>query len=97
MSLQQIVILLLMEGLASMLFFLFNFMFREFLFYFKFIYLFIFGCVGSSLLSVGFSLVPESRGYSSLQCSGFSLRWLLLLWSTGSRHVGFSSYSTWAQ
>ena len=24
-------------------------------------------------------------------CAGFSLRWLLLLWSMGSRHTGFSS------
>ena len=39
----------------------------------------------------GLSLAAVSRGYSSLQCVGFSLRWLLLLWSTGSRHVGFSS------
>ena len=31
------------------------------------------------------SLVVVSGGYSSLQCTGFSLRWLLLLWSTGSR------------
>ena len=29
-----------------------------------------------------------SRGYSSLRCTGFSLRWLLLLWSTGSRCPG---------
>ena len=33
---------------------------------------------------------------SSQQCTGFSLWWLLLLWSTGSRHMGFSSRSTWA-
>ena len=31
------------------------------------------------------SLVAASGGYSSLQCMGFSLRWLLLLQSTGSR------------
>ena len=37
------------------------------------------------------SLVAASGGYSSLRCAGFSLRWLLLLWSTGSRHEGFSS------
>ena len=37
------------------------------------------------------SLVVVSGGYSSLRCAGFSLRWRLLLWSTGSRHVGFSS------
>ena len=45
----------------------------------------------------GLSLVAASRGYSSLWCAGFSLRWLLLLWSTGSRHMGFSSCGTWAQ
>ena len=38
----------------------------------------------------GLSLVAVSGGYSSVQCTGFSLRWLLLLWSTGSRHKGFS-------
>ena len=38
----------------------------------------------------GLSLVAVSGGYSSLQCTGFSLRWLLLLWSTGCRHKGFS-------
>ena len=71
---------------------------REIQFFFlNFIYLFIFGCVRSSLLRVGFSLVAASRGYSSLRCTGFSLRWLLLLWSTGSRHEGFSSCGTWAQ
>ena len=41
--------------------------------------------------SAGFSLVVGSRDFSSLQCAGFSLWWLLLLQSTGSRHVGFSS------
>ena len=39
----------------------------------------------------GLSLVAGSRGYSSLWCGGFSLWLLLLLRSTGSRHVGFSS------
>ena len=43
------------------------------------------------------SLVAASGGYSSLQCTGFSLRWLLLLQSMGSRHVGFSSCGMWAQ
>ena len=33
------------------------------------------------------SLVVASGGYSSLRCMGFSLQWLLLLRSTGSRHV----------
>ena len=44
-----------------------------------------------------FSLVAASGGYSSLRCVGFSLRWLLLSWSTGCRRVGFSSCGTWAQ
>ena len=43
------------------------------------------------------SLVVASGGYSLLWCTGFSLRYLLLLWSTGSRRVGFSSCGTWAQ
>ena len=36
----------------------------------------------------GLSLVAVSRGYSSLRCVGFSLQWLLLLWSAGSRRAG---------
>ena len=36
----------------------------------------------------GLSLIVVSGGSSSLRCAGFSLRWLLLLRSTGSRHVG---------
>ena len=55
---------------------------------FNFFFFFLFGCVGSLLLR-GLSLVAASRGYCSLLCS--SLRWLLLLQSTGSRCVGFSS------
>ena len=45
----------------------------------------------------GLSLVAVSGGHSSLQCTGFSLRWLLLLRSMGSRRVGFSSCGTRAQ
>ena len=45
----------------------------------------------------GLSLVAVSRGYSSLLCAGFSLKWLLLLRSTGSRRAGFSSCGTWPQ
>ena len=40
------------------------------------------------------SLVVANRGYSSLWCVGFSLQWILLLLSTGSRHVGLSSCGT---
>ena len=43
----------------------------------------------------GLFLVAASGVYSLLQCTGFSLRWLLLLQSTGSRHTGFNG--TWAQ
>ena len=43
------------------------------------------------------SLVAVNGGYSSLRCVDFSLRWLLLLQRTGSRHMGFSSCGTWAQ
>ena len=35
-----------------------------------------------------FSLVAVIRGYYSLWCVGFSLRWLLLSWSTGFRVLG---------
>ena len=35
-----------------------------------------------------FSLVVVSGGYSLLQCTGFSLQWLLLLWIVGSRVCG---------
>ena len=45
----------------------------------------------------GLSLVAASGGCSSLPCAGFSLQWLLLLQSTGSRRMGFSSCSAWAQ
>ena len=64
---------------------------------FKVYFFFFFGCIGSSLLYTGFSLIAASGGYSSLRCAGFSLQWLLLLWSTGSRCVGFSSCGTQAQ
>ena len=70
-----------------------------FLFCFYFIYLFI------HLLAVldlrccmqAFPSSCERGGYSSLRCAGFSLPWLLLLQSMGSRCTGFSSCSTWAQ
>ena len=48
---------------------------------------FIFGCPGSSLLRAGF-LVAESWGYCLTAGVGFSLQWLLLLRSTGSRVSG---------
>ena len=57
-------------------------------FFFFLIYLFnlfIFVCTGCLLLCAwAFSSCGEG-GYSSLQCAGFSLQWLLLLQSMGSR------------
>ena len=79
--------------------FFFFFFFKLVYHFFKinyFIYLFIFGCVGSPLLH-RLSLVAASGGYSSLRYAGFSLQWLLLLRSTGSRRSGFSSCGVWAQ
>ena len=62
------------------------------------IFYFIYFCLHWVFVAArGLSLAAASRGYSSLQCTCFSLRWLLLLQSTGSRHAGFSSCGTWAQ
>ena len=58
------------------------------LFFKKFIYLFIyfiFWLLWVFIVARGLFLVAASGGYSSLQCTGFSLRWLLLLWSTGTQ------------
>ena len=60
------------------------------------IYLFIWLC-WVFVAARGLSLVVASGDYSSLWCMGFSLRWLLLSRSTGSRRVGFSSCDTRAQ
>ena len=63
-----------------------------------FIYLFIYLWLHQFFVAVcGLSLVAASGGYSSLRGTGFSLRWLLLLQSTGSRCMGFSSCGTQAQ
>ena len=51
------------------------------------VFLFIFGCAGSSLPSTAFSSCGDG-GYSQLQRVSFSLQWFLLLWSTGCRHLG---------
>ena len=65
--------------------------------FFFFLVYFIFGCVGSSFAVRVLSLVAASGVYSLLRCAGFSLRWLLLLWSTGSRRAGFGSCGMLAQ
>ena len=54
--------------------------------FFNFIYLFIYLWFRWVLVAVwGLSLVAASGGYSWLRCAGFSLWWLPLLQSTGSR------------
>ena len=47
--------------------------------FYLFIYLFIYGCVGSSFLCEGFSLLAASGGHSSSRCVGLSLSRTLLL------------------
>ena len=70
---------------------------QAYFFNFFFCILFVFfDCTASSLLC-GLSLVMASKGYSSLQCTDFSLWCHLLLWSTGSRYSGFSSCITQVQ
>ena len=62
------------------------------------IYKFIYFWLHCIIVAVcGLSLVVASRSYSSLRCVCFSLWWLLLLRSMGSRHTGFSSCGTRAQ
>ena len=64
----------------------------------KFIYLFVYFWLHWVFVAAcGLSLVVASGGYSLLWCAGSSLRCLLLLWSTGSRHASFSSYGSRAQ
>ena len=62
-----------------------------FFYYYYYLILFIFVFIWLHWVSVAacqLSLVAERGGYSSMQCLGFLLRWLLLLLSMGSRaHV----------
>ena len=69
--------------LISQCAFLFFFLIFYFIYLFWLRWVFVAAC--------GLSLVVASGGYSSLQCAGFSLQWLLLLRNTGSRCAGFSS------
>ena len=73
-------------------FFLINFFFNFLIFIFWLRWVFV--------AARGLSLVAASGGYSSLWCAGFSLRWLLLLRSTGSRseerRVGKECRSRWS-
>ena len=69
------------------------FVFDKFIYF----YLFYFWLCWVFINAHGLSLVAASGGYSLLWCAGFSLRWLLLLQSTGSRCAGFSSCGMQAQ
>ena len=64
--------------------------------FFFFLILFIFWLLWVFVAVHGLSLVAASKGYSLLWCAGFSLPWLFLLQSTGSRPMGFSSCGTQA-
>ena len=69
-------------------------LYLEYSWVFKFylIYLFIYFWLHWVFVAArGLSLVVVSGAYSLLWCAGFSLRWLPLLQSIGSRCVGFSS------
>ena len=68
---------------------LFFFFFLKGCTFFKVIYLFIYFWLRWVFIAArGLSAVAVSGGYSSLLCTGFSLRWPLLLRSTGSRCTG---------
>ena len=67
-------------------------------YFFNFIYSFIYFWLRWVFVAVhGLSRVAASEVYPSLRCASFSLRWLLLLRSKGSRHAGFSCCGTRAQ
>ena len=68
-------------------FLLFLFLFLKFIYLFYYLFLAALGLC----CCVPLSLVAARGGHPSFQCAGFSLRWPLLLRSTGSRCVGFSS------
>ena len=67
---------------------LFFFKYKSLLIYFWLLWVFI--------AARGLSLAAASGGYSLLWCVGFSMQWLLLLRSTGSRRMSFSSCGSWA-
>ena len=66
-------------------------------FFLKIYYYLLFWLWWAFIATHRFSPVAVSRVYSVLRSTHFSLCWLLLLQSTGSRHVGFSSCSAWVQ
>ena len=73
------------------------FPYRLFFLIYKFILFIYFWLHCVFVAASGLSLVVASGSYCLLRCAGFSLRWLPLLWNTGSRRVGFSSCGTRGQ
>ena len=57
----------------------------------SYLFIFFFWLHWLSVAAHRLSLVVANGSYSSLLFMGFSVRWLLLLQSTGSRRAGFSS------
>ena len=53
-------------------------------------YLFFFNLSWVFVAACGLSLVVASGGYSLLRCAGFSLQWLLLLWTADSTDMSFN-------
>ena len=64
--------------------------FKNVFFFLIDVFIFIFWLWWVFVAMHGCSPVAVSGGYSPLQPTGFSLRWLVLLLSTDSRHRGFS-------
>ena len=61
------------------------------------IYLLIFGCAWSSLLHTCFLQLWRVGATLYLWCTGFSVQWLLLMQSMGSRCADFSTFSSQVQ
>ena len=62
-----------------------------------FFFLFFLAVLGVYFLYGHFSIWDKWGLLSACRVHGFSLRWLLLLWSTSSRHTRFTSFATQAQ
>ena len=79
------------ESISSCIYFCFPISFKKkqrlffFFFFLNFIYLFTFGCSGSSLA------VAASGGTLELRCMGFSMQWLLCCGAWVLKRSGFSS------
>ena len=66
-------------------------------FFFFFSFFFFLAVLGVYFLCGHFSIWDKWGLLSACRVHGFSLQWLLWLWSTSSRHTCFSSFATQAQ